>query len=181
MVVCCYIYPFVHTEARGGCQISHLSFSTLLPCDRIFHCAWNKTGSQPGIILSFLSLPLTKHWCYWYMQLYSHCSSIKEFNNSLEWNITKVYLFGNKLAVRVVNCMCWELEQNPRAKKEGSRAHFSSVLIILEITFNVGWNLKGYKLKKFPKHSLFCSICSGHLNSDFMLMQQTLLHTKSSP
>lgn len=28
------------------------------------------------------------------------CNSIKEFHNSLEWSITKVYLFRNKLTVR---------------------------------------------------------------------------------
>lgn len=71
--------------------------------------------------------------------LTKNCSRINEFHSSPELSLTKVYLFEDKLTVRVAihsSRMCWELGPNP-AEKEG-QACFSSALKVHESMPKVG-------------------------------------------
>lgn len=56
----------------------------LTPLRQGFSLYLEQDWQQPWTFLSLLSLLLTKHWCFWYVQPHSYCGSIKEFNNSLE-------------------------------------------------------------------------------------------------
>ena len=79
------------------------------------------------------------------------CSHTKEFHNSLKWSITVVYLFGDKLTVRVAICnpLCTMGTGTKSSRKEG-HAHSLSALTVQATTTQVGHYLKHYWLNEFP-------------------------------
>lgn len=77
----------------------------------------------------------------------------KELYKSLEWSITKTYLFEDKLTERVVihSPLC-VLGTETKSSSQEVCARFLSAFIAQETMSKVGWYFKGYWLKAFPQH-----------------------------
>ena len=75
------------------------------------------------------------------------------FNNSPEWRITKVYLFGDKLTERVaIHSPLHIMGTGTESSSQEGHTCFLSAFIVHETMPKIGQYLKDYLLKKFPKH-----------------------------
>ena len=93
---------------------------------------------------------------------------LSEFHNSLEWNITKVYLFGSKLSIRVAICspLCalgnGKWEPSP-TEKRAAHAFCLHLYVLHELTPKVGQYLKSCWLKEFPQRTMLTTILGATL------------------
>ena len=80
------------------------------------------------------------------------CWHSKEFQNTLEWSITKVYLSGDKLTKSIVICSpLHTLRTGTESSSQEAHACFLSAFIVHETIPKVGWCLKGDWLEASPK------------------------------
>lgn len=72
------------------------------------------------------------------------CRHIQEFHNSPEWNVTKVYLLGDKLRARVAihSPLCALGTGNRIQQKKRGHVRFSSALTVPQTTPEMGQYLK---------------------------------------
>ena len=85
-----------------------------------------------------------------YVPVYWHT---KEFHNSLEWSVAKIYLPGDKLTERVsIHSSLHALGTVTKSRSQEACSCFMSAFIEHETMPKVGWYLKSYWLKEFPQH-----------------------------
>ena len=73
------------------------------------------------------------------------CWLKKEFHNSLEWSITKVYLLGDKLTeIVAIHSPLGALGTGIESSSQEACTLFSSAFIAHETVPQAGWYLKGY-------------------------------------